>query len=238
MKKLLSTLLVAMLTMVIVTAMAIEPPVVVPMSESFTIKNITSQKGTEVLVKDFTSNGNNEYTYEVDFSELVVCCGDKMEIIYNPTLSMFTPQLTWSYCMVGLASHDAGTGLTTNFSVPSPYIDGRTLIVTCDYQGYQGSSQKRYIINFPDVRHRGNQITVKNSNASEVQVSYENYGEVLSAGQRASVALYDIYGNPVSTGYLDALGMGTLSTKGKPGIYIVKVIMNNQVIFNQRIQVK
>ena len=85
----------------------------------------------------------------------------------------------------------------------------------------------------------GNRITVKNINASEVQVFYTKYEDAASyAGQRASTALYDIYGNLVSTGYLDGLGMGTLSTKGKPGIYIVKVMMNNQVIFNQRIQVK
>ena len=83
-----------------------------------------------------------------------------------------------------------------------------------------------------------NQIErAKSINASEVQVTYADY-EKVSSGQRATIALYDIYGNPVSTGYLDNLGMGTLSTKGKSGIYIVKVIMNNQVIFNQRIQVK
>ena len=233
MKKLLCILWVAMLTMF---ATVFAQAVVMPVYSYFTITNKTTKEVKTVSVNDFTFNK----TYDVLFSKGVYS-GDQMEFTYKPALSSFTPQLSWSYGWLGSSLNILGTGLTVGMTianVPSSDMYNNTLLIKCNYRsdGQSGISED-YIISISQVR-QGNRITVKSSEVSEVQVSYEDYEKVSSAGQHATVALYDIYGNLVSTGYLDALGMSTLSTKGKPGIYIVKVIMNNQVIFNRRIQVK
>ena len=250
MKKLACTLLVAMVTMVAMKAIAIEPPVINPppvvtLTPKFVIKNLTSNDAMTVELKDFSPGG----TFDVYFSKGVYE-GDELEISYEPLplVSPLTYQVTWTHGWGMPDGEEDGTGFTKKFYVKKASyafpLQNNKFAVACT-SSIEGQSEliwgqveetKIYTLYFPNVQ-RGNQITVKNSDASEVQVTYADY-EKVSSGQRATIALYDIYGNPVSTGYLDNLGMGTLSTKGKSGIYIVKVIMNNQVIFNQRIQVK
>lgn len=202
----------------------------------FTITNQTSGDGTTISVEDFSSWG------EAVTFPLGVYNGDVLVFTYKDLPSPITPQLTWSSAWMGASLASLGTGKTkevTVKNVPTSTPLNNILLVQCDYttSGFGISTSKTYLFRIPNVK-QGNRVTAKNINASEVQVSYADYEKVASAGQRASIALYDIYGNLVSTGYLDGLGMGTLSTKGKPGIYIVKVTMNNQVVFNQRIQVK
>ncbi|MDE5610121.1 MAG: hypothetical protein K2I66_07055 [Bacteroidales bacterium] len=232
MKKILSIFLVTMLAMVSMSSMIIDPPPVVTFKPKFIIKNLGTNDESTVELKDFSPGG----TYDVP---LRVRVGDELEITYQPQplLSPFTYQVTWKY---GWGSpEEGGTKEGMIVKVPVGYLSTSSLnkfAVKC-MSSIEGKSEdtKIYTMYF---EKSGNYITVKNSDASEVQVTYENYEEVSSAGQRASTALYDIYGNLVSSGYLDGFGKSTLSTKGKPGLYIVKVIMNNQVIFNQRIQVK
>lgn len=233
MKKLIFTLFVAIVSMATMTVRAFDPPVIIPMSEYFMITNKSTDKNIKVSVNDFSSAG----TYEAHFSSGGVYEGDEIEITYNAILSMFTPQLVWFYRWILEDWKPLKSGLTVTVPVKNVPLIGNVLVVQCDYYGYEQSSpSKRYTIEFPSVQ-KGNRITVKSSDASEVQVTYNNYEEV-SAGQRASIALYDRYGNKVSGGYLDALGMGTLSTKGKSGIYIVKVTMNNVDIYSETIQVR
>ncbi|MDE5609928.1 MAG: hypothetical protein K2I66_06075 [Bacteroidales bacterium] len=243
MKKILSTLLVAMFTMVAMNAMAIDPPIIIKNRDYFTITNNATTKSTNVSVNDFSSwiDGNLSYTVNLEGG---VYKGENIEITYHNLTFWGTPYLTWFYGWNASNSGSfgpleyKGTGVTQVFTMENIPTNANKLIVKCNYRSNEQSEETKTYIIYLNVSSR-NRITVKNSNASEVQVSYTNYEDVASyAGQRATVALYDIYGNKVSGGYLDAFGTSTLSTKGKPGIYIVKVIMNNQVIFNQRIQVK
>lgn len=227
MKKLACTLLVAMVTM---ASMAFAQVIGgVGRGPYFTITNKTTNQVKQASLDDFNFLGCT--CYEVNFSSGVYN-GDQIEITYNTYAP--TPQLTWYSAWIDNPLKSKGTGLTVTIPVENVPSLGNTLLVKCNYQGNGGP--KDYLFYIMNV-HSTQRITVKNSGASEVQVSYEDY-EKVSSGQRATIALYDIYGNPVSTGYLDNLGMGTLSTKGKSGIYIVKVTTNDQVIFNQRIQVK
>ena len=232
MKKIVCTIFVAMLNMVAMAAMAFEPPVILP-HDYFTITNLNSNDSIRVSATDIPLGG-----YTVNLKKGVYA-GDVLKITYSPLPSIFTYQATWTYGWESATETLPSTGYTAEIPVsipPSPFSN--KFAVACNYyREDQSENSKTYTLYFPNVR-TGHRITVKNSDASEVQVTYADYEEVACAGQRASVALYDIYGNLVSTGYLDALGMSTLSTKGKSGIYIVKVIMNNQVVFNQRIQVK
>lgn len=242
MKKLTCTLWVAVCTMVAMSSMIVNPPVVV-FKGNFVIKNLTSNDTIKVELKDFSLGKRT-----VNFSKGVYE-GDELEISYNPPplLSSFTYQVAWTYGW-GNPSTEKGTGLTEKFRVQNaPYISPTLNIfaVACTSsikersELIEGQSEdlEIYTMEFPNVQ-RGRRVTVKNIDASEVQVVYADYEKVASAGQRASVSLYDIYGNLVSTGYLDALGMSTLSTKGKPGYYIVKVMVGNRVIFTETIQVK
>ena len=233
MKKILSILLVAMFTMVTMSSMIIDPPPVVVFVGNFVVRNQSSGETITVDNRNFSSKG--EYT--VNFSEGIYE-EDELEITYNPPASLVPLQAVW---FRGWRSADEYlcSGFRTDFRVLYPILPSdNTLAVACkEYVEGKNENPTIRILYFPNVK-RGRRVTVTNSDASEVQVTYANYEEVASTGQRATVALYDIYGNPVSTGYLDNLGMCTLSTKGKPGIYIVKVTMNNQVIFNQRIQAK
>ncbi|MDE5610094.1 MAG: T9SS type A sorting domain-containing protein [Bacteroidales bacterium] len=232
MKKFLSTALVAMLTMVSMTfaqSTSIE-------SSYFIITNTATNDVKTIALNEFSKLDDNLYSRYMSF-EKGVYNGEKIEITYKSVLSWFTPYLTW-YGGWPTDLKSKGTGLTKIFTIENvPSFGGNTYVVKCNYKvNAQSSKSEDYLINFLNV-HAENRITIKSSNASEVQVSYADYEEMASAGQRASTALYDIYGNLVSTGYLDGFGKSTLSTR-KPGLYIVKVIMNNQVIFNQRIQVK
>lgn len=227
MKKILSIILVAMFAM---ATMSFGQPFSEIVGPYFIIKNQKTGQVEKASLDAFTFLGCT--CYEVQFKSGVYS-GEQIEITYN-TMAI-SPQLTWSYAWIDQPWKSKGTGLTVTIPVENVPLVGNTLLVKCDYQGVGGA--KVYTFYFPNV-HTTQRITVKNNDVSEVQVSYEDYEELLSTGQRASVALYDIYGNLVSTGYLDNLGMSTLSTKGKSGIYIVKVTTNDQVIFNQRIQVK
>ena len=243
MKKILSTLLVAMRTMASMTTMAFESPMIIINRDYFTITNNATTANTKILVNDFSSwiDGNPSYTVKLEGG---VYKGAKINITYHNVMLFEDPYLTWFY---GWNATDAssfvpltykGTGLTQEFTTENMPSGASTLIVKCNYQTDAQSSETTTYIMYINVIN-GNRITVKNSNASEVQVSYTNYEDVATyAGQRATVALYDIYGNKVSGGYLDAFGTSTLSTKGKPGYYIVKVMVNNQVIFTETIQVK
>ncbi len=235
MKKILSTILVAMhtnITMLIMTSGVVVPPPVVTWKSEFVIRNLNTDETKTVETKEFSMEQYNVY-FGKGIHE-----GDWLEITYKPWPTTVPHQAKWTYRWGSSSAMKLPDGLTANVHVTgASHPSNNTLIVECEYyEVEQPDNSTTYTMNFPNVR-KGNQITVKNSDASEVRVTYADYEEV-SSGQRATVALYDIYGNLVSTGYLDALGTGTLSTKRKSGIYIVKVMMNNQVIFNQRIQVK
>lgn len=236
MKKLTCTLLVAMITMVTMTFAQIigggDNPVF--LKPEFVIKNTITDETISVELKAFSSAPAEGYTVNLSKG---VYAGEELEITYKSLPSIYTHYVEWSYGVGAANIKSQQTTFTATFFAQKPPLSSQNFVVACkSYLEGQSANAKTYTMLFP-VR-AGNRVTAKNVNASEVQVSYEDYEKVSSTGQRATIALYDIYGNPVSTGYLDNLGMGTLSTKGKSGIYIVKVIMNNQVIFNQRIQVK
>ena len=250
MKKFLCTLLATMLATLTMTAMAVipppvDPPVIVTPKNYFTItnKNSPSSEPLKIEVDKFTTwvDGNPSYTVNLDGG---VYKSEDIEITYHNVTFLGTPYLTWYY---GWNANDAGalapltykgTGSTQVFKTENMPSRASMLIVKCNYQTSEQSSETKPYIMYINVINR-NRITVKNTNASEVQVSYTNQEDAAAyAGKRATTALYDIYGNKVSGGYLDAFGTSTLSTKGKPGYYIVKVMVDNRVVFTETLQVK
>ena len=244
MKKFLCTILVAMLTMVSMTSMAIDPPVIAQWKDYFTITNKTTNAAPKkILIDEFTSGLDGTPSCTVNL-EGGIYKGEEIEITYHNRTLMGTPYLRW-YSGWN-ASNDGsvvpltyrGTGLTKEFTIENIPIHATYFLVKCNYQTDEQSSKTNTYLMFIKVIN-GNRITAKSNNASEVQVSYTNQEDAAAyAGKRVTTALYDIYGNKVSGGYLDAFGTSTLSTKGKPGYYIVKVMVDNRVIFTETIQVK
>ena len=241
MKKLTCTLLVAMFSM---TAMVLAQTIGFP-SVYFTITNKNTQESKMVPANKFTSEGNNKFTHDVDFC-LGVYNNDEIEITYTSVLATSTP--LWSYFWNNDASYSLGTALTANLSVTNIPYDKSELTVTCNTKGIDGAS-KSYNIHFKNV-HTGKRVYISYNNVShEVLVFYENYGkEVVScANQTATTALFEVpiggngsgSGNMISTGSLNAVGMGTLATKGKTGPFLdVKVFVNNVAIFTEKIAVQ
>ena len=229
MKKLVSILCVTMLTML---ATVLAQPVVMPVYSYFIVTNKTTNETKSISTNQFSSNK----TYDVDF-----CFGvynkDQIEVTYSPALSSAKPKLTWSSSNGILLPE---TGLTTNLKVEGISSNGQTLTITCDYKDDEISSlTTSYKINFPNA-HKGKRIYVTNSDIRTIQIFYEDYykEDVFScSGQYPTTALYKLdNGEYVSSGRLNALGMGSLTAKGA-GFYVVKVMVNNQVIFTETIRI-
>ena len=235
MKKLTCALLVAMFTMTSMLFAQISGT----FNDYITITNKKTQESKKVSIDKFTSEGNNQYTYDVDFC-LGVYQGDDIEITYKDRLSI-SPRVAWSYSWKNGSYGDLGTAFTANLAVNAPF-DGSVLTFTCNYQGNgQSGTSEFYNIRLKNV-HNGNRITLQQMSKTEIQVAYAYYAEdgVWScSGQRPTISLYSIYSdNPISSGSLNAMGIGTLATKGNTGTLVVKVFVNNVDIFTGKIPVK
>lgn len=238
MKKLTCTLFVAMLTMVTMAFADTMP------RSYFTVKNKTTGMVETIQMSQFKKDENGDYICNVDVKE--ICFGiykeDQIEVTY--TRAFATPtKLTWYYSLDG-TEIEFGTGETAELTVPEASFNENTLILTCasQYNSMTGnnSSPTFYKIRLNNVHNTKRIYTTYSSTSREVLIFYEDYETEASSctNQLPSTALYDISGNLISSGYLNPRGMGTLSTKGKTGILIVKVRINNVEIFTSKIQVK
>ena len=240
MKKLTCALLVAMFTMTSMLFAQISGGPIVVVSDYITITNKTTKESKTISTSDFTSAGNNKYTYDVDFC-LGVYKNDEIEVTYTPKASL-APQIAWSYAWNGgFSTTNLGTAFTANLSVSAPF-DKSVLTFTCNYRrNGQSETSIFYNINVKNV-HNGNRITLAKYSEREIQVVYAYYAEdcVYScSGQSPKTSLYILGSeNPISTGGLNGIGMGTLDTKGNTGTLVVKVFVNNVDIFTGKILVK
>lgn len=240
MKKLTYILLVAMFTMTSMLFAQISGGPIIVVSDYVTITNKTTKESKTISTSDFTSEGNNKYTYDVDFC-LGVYYGDEIEITYKAKTAILDPKLAWSYSWNGGSSYNLGTASTANLSVNAPF-DKSVLTVTCNYQGNgQSGTSRFYNIRLKNV-HNGKRITLAKYSEREIQVAYAYYSEdgVYScSGQSPKIFLYNpLTGQQISSGGLNAMGIGTLATNGYKGTGIVNVSVNNVNIFSGQIMVK
>ena len=197
MKKLTCALLVAMFTMTSMLFAQISGGPVIVESDYLTITNTTTKESKKVPFHKFTSEGNNKYTYDVDFC-LGVYQGDQIEITYKPEVTL-VPQIAWSYFWNNEASYNLGTAFTANLSVNNVPYNGSTLTVTCNYQNGISGFSASYNIHFKNV-HNVERIQVTRLSNKDFTISYRYYDEaLLCIKQDAKASLYTSTGTVAGT---------------------------------------
>ncbi|MDE5574642.1 MAG: hypothetical protein K2I87_02890 [Bacteroidales bacterium] len=233
MKKLTCILLVAMFTMLsMVFAQPSSGTILV--SDYITITNTTTQESKTISTSDFTSEGNDKYTYDVDFC-LSVYTGDKLEITYKAKTIILDPNVAWTYSWSNGFSSSLGSALTANLSVNSVPSNSSVLTFTCNYLGNKQKPTSRfYSIRLKNV-HDVERIQVKRDNINKnFIISYRYYDEALSCIKQDAVAYLYSGGTFITSSSFHAygdIGVASLSTGNHPAPYIVKVMVNNKSIF-------
>lgn len=242
MKKLTCTLLMAMFTMTSMLFAQVSGGPIIVVSDYITITNKTTKESKTILTGDFTSEGNNKYTYDVDFC-LGVYNGDEIEITYKAKTAILDPNVAWSYSWNNGSSSSLGAALTANLLVNNVPFDKSVLTFTCNYLGNkQNPASRFYNIRIKNVHNVGRVKVTPNHTSKEFLLGYAYYDELLSCSKQGALAsLYTYpYGDPVSSSYFTSIasaGRALLSTGNKSGTYIVTVTVNNTVIYSNTMSI-
>ena len=235
MKKLTCSLLVAMFTMTSMLFAQISGGPIVVVSDYITITNKTTKESKTISTSDFTSAGNDKYTYDVDFC-LGVYKNDEIEVTYTPKASL-APQIAWTYSWSDGFSSSLGTALTANLSANNVPSDKSVLTFTCNYLGTkQKPTSIFYSIRLKNVHDNTRFYSDYDSYNNLLRVTYRNYSEVSSCLTKAPyVAVYNSStGIGVFNGSMNN-GIITFNTGGLRGFFIVKVTVNNVILPGEQI---